>query len=428
VLKLHPIYQILAKVSNKNKVLPGDFITVPVDFAFVNDLYLQVILSFREIGASKVWDPSKIGFVMDHYAPSPTIQAAANQKEMRDFVYEQNIQHLFDVNKGVCHQVVPEAGLVFPGMILVGTDSHTTTHGAYGCFSTGVGATDMAGILYTGEMWIKVPEIMKVNISGLPKERVMAKDIMLYIIANLGTDAALYRTVHYTGDTVDKLDLDERLVLCNMSVEMGAKSTYIHPDEKVFDFLKGYGSRLDNFSEIFSENNKLDIKEEEFFSVNDFNISDISPQVALPHQVDNVVSVEKAEGIDIDQVLIGTCTGGRINDIKVTAEFLKGRKISSRTRLLIVPASDLILRKCIELGYIQTLLSAGATIVTPSCGPCLGAHEGIIASGETCISTSSRNFPGRMGSKEADIYLSSPATAAASAITGKITDPRKIDF
>ncbi|MDD4363509.1 MAG: 3-isopropylmalate dehydratase large subunit [Atribacterota bacterium] len=425
---MHPIYQILAKVSNKNKVLPGDFITVPVDFAFVNDLYLQVILSFREIGASKVWDPSKIGFVMDHYAPSPTIQAAANQKEMRDFVYEQNIQHLFDVNKGVCHQVVPEAGLVFPGMILVGTDSHTTTHGAYGCFSTGVGATDMAGILYTGEMWIKVPEIMKVNISGLPKERVMAKDIMLYIIANLGTDAALYRTVHYTGDTVDKLDLDERLVLCNMSVEMGAKSTYIHPDEKVFDFLKGYGSRLDNFSEIFSENNKLDIKEEEFFSVNDFNISDISPQVALPHQVDNVVSVEKAEGIDIDQVLIGTCTGGRINDIKVTAEFLKGRKISSRTRLLIVPASDLILRKCIELGYIQTLLSAGATIVTPSCGPCLGAHEGIIASGETCISTSSRNFPGRMGSKEADIYLSSPATAAASAITGKITDPRKIDF
>ena len=399
-----------------------------MDFAFVNDLYLQVILSFREIGASKVWDPSKIGFVMDHYAPSPTIQAAANQKEMRDFVYEQNIQHLFDVNKGVCHQVVPEAGLVFPGMILVGTDSHTTTHGAYGCFSTGVGATDMAGILYTGEMWIKVPEIMKVNISGLPKERVMAKDIMLYIIANLGTDAALYRTVHYTGDTVDKLDLDERLVLCNMSVEMGAKSTYIHPDEKVFDFLKGYGSRLDNFSEIFSENNKLDIKEEEFFSVNDFNISDISPQVALPHQVDNVVSVEKAEGIDIDQVLIGTCTGGRINDIKVTAEFLKGRKISSRTRLLIVPASDLILRKCIELGYIQTLLSAGATIVTPSCGPCLGAHEGIIASGETCISTSSRNFPGRMGSKEADIYLSSPATAAASAITGKITDPRKIDF
>jgi len=212
-----------------------------------------------------------------------------------------------------------------------------------------------------------------------------------------------------------------------MSVEMGAKSTYIHPDKKVFDFLKSHGSRLENKSEIFSENKILDVQEEEFFSVSYFDISAISPQVALPHQVDNVVPVEKAEGKDVDQVLIGTCTGGRINDIKVAADFLKGRKISARTRLLIVPASDLILRNCIKLGYIQTLLAAGATIVTPSCGPCLGAHEGIIASGETCISTSSRNFPGRMGSKEANIYLSSPATAAASAITGKITDPRKIE-
>jgi 3-isopropylmalate dehydratase large subunit len=423
---LHPIYEILANASQSNNISPGEFITVPIDFAFVNDLYLQVLLSFKEIGAKKVWNPNKIGFVMDHYAPSPTIQAATNQKEMRDFVYEQNIKHLFDINKGVCHQVIPEAGLVFPGMVLIGTDSHTTTHGAYGCFSTGVGATDMAGILYTGEMWIKVPDIMKINICGLPQKNVMAKDIMLYIISRLGTDAALYRTIHFTGDTVNWLCLDERLVLCNMAVEMGAKSTYIHPDKKVFDFLKRHDSHLERNSKIIFENQTLKIREEEFFSTDDFDISNISPQVALPHQVDKVVPVEETEGIVVNQVLIGTCTGGRINDIKIAADFLKGQKVSSRTRLLIVPASDFILRKCIELGYIQTLLEAGATLVTPSCGPCLGAHEGVVAPGETCLSTSSRNFPGRMGSKEANIYLSSPATAAASAISGKITDPRKI--
>jgi len=425
---LHPIYEILAKASKKNKISPGEFITVPIDFAFVNDLYLQVLLSFKEIGDKKVWDSNKIGFVMDHYAPSPTIQAATNQKEMRDFVYKQNIQYLFDINKGVCHQVIPEAGLVYPGMILVGTDSHTTTHGAYGCFSTGVGATDMAGILYTGEMWIKVPEIMKININSLPQDKVMAKDIMLYIISKLGTDAALYRAIHFTGDTVDYMNLDERLVLCNMAVELGAKSTYIHPDKKVFDFLKKHNSHLEKNSKSFFEDQTLKIREEEFFSTDDFDISNISPQVALPHQVDKVIPVEETEGEVVNQVLIGTCTGGRINDIKVAAEFLKGRKISSRTRLLIVPASDMILRECIKLGYIQTLLEAGATLVTPSCGPCLGAHEGVIAPGETCLSTSSRNFPGRMGSNEAKIYLSSPATAAASSITGKITDPRKIDF
>ena len=425
---MHPIYQILAKASKKNKVFPGDFITIPVDFAFVNDLYLQVLLSFKEIGAKKVWDSDKIGFVMDHYAPSPTIQAAANQKEMRDFVYEQNIQHLFDVNKGVCHQVIPEAGLVHPGMILVGTDSHTTTHGAYGCFSTGVGATDMAGILYTGEMWMKVPEIIRIRIRGIPLANMMAKDVMLYIISKLGTDAALYKSIDFLGDTVEWFSMDERLVLCNMAVEMGAKATYIQPDDKVYNYLHKIGynvekikmNKLIDFSSYSNTCNK-DIS---FFK--EFDISSLAPQVAIPHQVDNVVDVDQVEGQEINQVLIGTCTGGRVNDIKVAANILKGQKIFSKTRLLVVPASDVILKECIKKGYIQILLEAGATIVTPSCGPCLGAHEGILAPGESCISTSSRNFPGRMGSTEANIYLSSPATAAATAIYGKITDPRKI--
>ncbi len=425
---MHSLHNILANACGEEKITTGDFITVPVDVAFVNDLYLQVILSFKDIGDNRVWSADKIAFIMDHYAPSPTIQAASNQKKMRDFVHEQGIKHLFDVNKGICHQVVPESGLLRPGMILVGTDSHTTTHGAYGCFSTGVGATDMAGILYTGEIWLRVPEIIQIIIKGIPQTNVMAKDIMLHIISQLGTDAALYRAIDFSGDTVKWLNLDERLVLCNMAVEMGAKATYIQPDEKVFAYFHQLGYKINESQ----KNNLMDllayskVSREDFQFVRKFDISSLIPQIALPHQVDKVVRVDEIEGQNIDQVVIGTCTGGRINDIKVAAKMLEGRRVSSGTRLLIIPASGLILKQCIRQGYIQTLLDSGATIVTPSCGPCLGAHEGILAPGESCISTSSRNFPGRMGSTEANIYLSSPATAAATAVYGKITDPRKI--
>jgi len=427
---MHSLYNILANASGEEKITAGNFITIPVDLAFVNDLYLQVILSFKEIGDNHVWATDKVAFIMDHYAPSPTIQAASNQKEMRDFVFEQGIKHLFDINKGVCHQVVPESGLLKPGMIIVGTDSHTTTHGAYGCFSTGVGATDMAGILYTGEMWLKVPEIIRIIINGLPQENVMAKDVMLYIISQMGTDVALYRAIDFYGDSINWFSLDERLVLCNMAVEMGAKATYIQPDEEVFDYFHQLGYEINelqknNILERLSYS-KVGLKDFQF--VKEFEISSLVPQVALPHQVDKVVPVDQIEGKHIEQVLIGTCTGGRINDIRVAAKILQGRKIASGTRLLVVPASDLILKECIKLGYIQALIESGATIVTPSCGPCLGAHEGILAPGESCISTSSRNFPGRMGSTEANIYLSSPATAAASAIYGEVTDPRKIDY
>ena len=420
---MHPLYHILARAANRNRVKPGEFIVVKVDLAEINDLYLQVILSFKEMGGDKVWDPRKISFVMDHYAPAPTIKAAENQKKMREFAKEQGIKHFFDINRGVCHQVMPEEGLVWPGMLLVATDSHTTTHGAFGAFSTGIGATDMAAVLLTGEIWFRVPEIIKINIRGKTGKGIMAKDIILYIISQLGTDIALYKAIEFDGEVVKELSLDERLVLCNMSVEMGAKATYIRPDEKVMEYISY--TNPEKYKEFRSVKRTNNINREEYESIYNFDISDLEPQVALPHRVNNVVSVSQAAGKPIHQALIGTCTGGRINDIKTAAEILKGKKIPPWVRLLVIPASSQIFKKCIDLGYIQILLDSGATLATPSCGPCLGAHEGVLAPGENCISTSSRNFPGRMGSTEAKIFLSSPATVAASAIKGAITDPRE---
>ena len=420
---MHPLHRILARAAGRNKVKPGEFIVAKIDLAEINDLYLQVIFSFKEMGGDKVWDPQKITFVMDHYAPAPTIKAAENQRKMREFAQEQGIKHFFDINRGVCHQVMPEEGLVWPGMMLVATDSHTTIHGAFGAFSTGIGATDMAAVLLTGEIWFRVPEIIKINIMGEIGKGIMAKDIILNIISQLGTDVALYKAVEYTGETVTDMSLDERLVLCNMAVGMGAKATYIKPDEKVMEYiLHTNPKKYKEYKSIKSTNYE---NSEEYESIFNFDISDLEPQVALPHRVDKVVSVLQAAGKPIHQALIGTCTGGRINDIKIAAQILKGKKIFSSVRLLIILTSNKILEKCIELGYIQTLLDAGATLATPSCGPCLGAHEGVLAPGEACISTSSRNFPGRMGSTEAKIFLSSPATVAASAIKGVITDPRE---
>ena len=303
------------------------------------------------------------------------------------------------------------------------TDSHTTTHGAFGAFSTGIGATDMAAVLLTGEIWLRVPEIIKINITGKTNKGIMAKDIILYIISQLGTDVALYKAIEYSGGVIAEMSLDERLVLCNMSVEMGAKATYIRPDEKVWDYLsQAKHQKVQKDMSI----KQLDGKENEVYeTVYNFDITELDPQVALPNRVDKVVPVSQMIGEPIHQAFIGTCTGGRINDIKIAAEIIKGKKIAPWIRLLVIPASSQILKKCIDLGYIQILLDSGATLATPSCGPCLGAHEGVLAPGENCISTSSRNFPGRMGSPEAKIFLSSPATVAASALKGSIADPRE---
>jgi homoaconitate hydratase family protein len=410
---MHALEKILARASRKDEVKAGDYIDAKVDFVEINDLYLQVLSSFWDMGGNKVWDTEKISFVFDHYSPSPTIKAADNQKKMRIFCREQGIKNLFDINSGVCHQVLPEAGLVYPGMLLIATDSHTTTHGAFGAFGTGVGATDLATILLSGKLWLKVPEVIKITIEGKLKPTIMAKDIILYIIGKLGQDAAVYKAVEFTGEVVNDLSVDEKMVLCNMAVEMGAKTAYIQPDWKVLNFLSCRVKH--NFEVMDTDSDYI------YFQEYKFNITDLKPVVAKPHRIDNVDFVSNIKGEKIDQVFIGTCTGGRLNDLAVAASILQGKKIASGVRLIVLPASREVFKKAIEKGYIQILIDSGATISAPGCGPCLGTHQGVLAPGETCLSTSSRNFPGRMGSTEARIYVGSPATAAYTALYGELT-------
>jgi 3-isopropylmalate/(R)-2-methylmalate dehydratase large subunit len=416
---MHVLEKILARASGKDRVKAGEIVTCKVDLAEVNDLYLQVIESFEEMGGKKVWDPEKVVFVFDHYAPAPTIKSATNQRVMREFVWKHGIKHLFDINSGVCHQVMPEAGLVYPGMILVATDSHTTTHGAFGAFGTGVGATDLACILISGELWFRVPEVIKVEINGNLQPGVLPKDIILHILGKLGTDAAVYKAIEFAGETVKNLDIGGRMVLCNMSVEMGAKTSYIQPDEVTFGYLKKRGVKIEDLDIPVTD---PDYRYSEVYT---FDVSNLEPQVAIPHSVDNVVPVSAVRGTKVDQVFIGSCTGGRIEDIEWAYRILKGKKINERTRLIIIPASNEVFIESIKRGYVEALVKAGATFSTPGCGPCLGAHQGVIAAGEVCVTATNRNFPGRMGSTGADLYLASPATAAACAMAGKIVDPRE---
>ena len=414
---MHAIEKILARASGIDNVSTGEIVNARVDLAEINDLYLQVVKSFCEMGARKVKNPDKVCFVFDHYAPAPTIQSAVNQKAMRDFVEEQGIRYLFDINEGVCHQVMLEAGLVYPGMVLVATDSHTTTHGAFGAFGTGVGATDLATILVSGELWFRVPEILRIQIDGTPRKGVMAKDMVLSILGKLGPSAAVYKGVEYCGSTVENLSVAERMVLCNMAVEMGAKTSYIQPDQKTIDYVK---SKTDTDFEVFTTDDNYHYAREY-----GFNIDGLLPQAAKPGSVDDVDDVEKIGQVTIHQAFIGTCTGGRLEDIEIAVQILKGKTIHPKTRLIVIPASKGVYLEAVRKGYIEELIRAGATISAPGCGPCLGAHQGVLAPGEYCVTTSSRNFPGRMGSTDARIFCVSPATAAATALEGKLADPRK---
>lgn len=415
---MHALEKILAKAAGRDSVSAGEIVNAKVDLAEVNDLYLQTIKSFHEMGGDRVYDPDKITFILDHYAPAPSIQTASNQKEMREFCYDQGIEKLYDINEGICHQVMVEKGLVWPGMVLVATDSHTTTHGAFGAFGTGVGATDLATIMLTGELWFKVPEVIKIEIKGKLNPRVMAKDVILYIINKLGTDGAVYKGVEFTGETVKNMSIAERMVLCNMTVEMGAKTSYIKPDETTFRYVKERTGK--DFNVEYTD------EDYQYSEEHTFDVSDLKPQVAVPHSVDNGRDMDKVEDVKVDQVFIGTCTGGRLEDIEAAVKAMKGRRVHSKTRLLIIPASKEVTEKAIEKGYLATLMKAGATFSSPGCGPCLGTHQGLLAPGEVCATTSSRNFPGRMGSTEADIYLVSPATAGEIAVNGKISSKKTL--
>lgn len=416
---MHAIEKILAKNSGRDSVKAGEIITAKVDFAEINDLYLQTVYSFYEMGGEKVWDKERCAFVFDHYAPCPDVKSAQNHKAMRAFAKENDLRFHFDTNCGVCHQVMPEAGVVYPGMILVATDSHTTTHGAFGALGTGCGATDMATILMTGELWFRVPEIIEVRLEGEAPEGVFPKDVILAVLGKIRADGAVYKAIDFTGSYVEKLNVAGRMVICNMAVEMGAKTAYMQPNKDVLDYVSKRAVRP--YEVQYTD---PDFQYAESYL---FDVSALEPELACPHSVENVhtlQSVISKQEVPLNQGYIGSCTGGREEDIAVAAAILKGKHIPPYTRLIIVPASNEVMKNCMEKGYIQTLMDAGATINAPGCAACLGVHAGILAPGEVCITSTNRNFPGRMGSKEASLYLASPATVAASILNGKITDPR----
>ena len=415
---MHAIEKILARASDQDSVMTGQVVNCRVDLAEVNDLYPQTIFSFQEMDGEKVHSPDRITFILDHYAPASNIQQAENQKLMREFCHDQGIELLFDVDSGVCHQVMVDHGLVYPGMILIATDSHTTTHGAFGAFGTGVGATDMAVIMATGHLWLRVPEIIRINLSGQLSAGVYAKDIILHIIGELRADYAIYKAVEFTGPVVDNWSVSERMALCNMTTEMGAKNAYIQPDRVILDFLS---NKVNRKFDCIESDADFQYTEELFYDV-----SDIGPQVAVPQSVDNVQPLMELIGTPVHQAYLGSCTGGRAEDLAIAARILDGNHISPNTRFVVVPASKQVFLDALRRGDVEKLVVAGATFVTPGCAACLGTHEGILAAGEVCIASTNRNFPGRMGHANSSVYLASPASVAAAALTGHITDPSEI--
>ena len=410
--------KILGQKAGK-EVVPGEIVEVSPDYAMSHDNTAAIAKTFAEIGVPRIHDPERHIVFLDHCVPPANEKHAENHKLTREFVKKHGIKNFFDIDRGVCHQALPEEGFALPGLLIVGSDSHTTTYGAFGAFSTGIGRTEMAVIFATGKIWLRVPESIKIVIHGRLPVGISAKDIMLHIIGQLGADGALYKSVQFCGPVIDALSMDSRMVFANMAVEMGAKNGYIEADQKTLDYLKGRARR--DFHIVRSD------KDAVFEETHEFDVTSLEPQIACPHAVDNVVPVGKVAGTKIDQVFFGSCTNGRLEDFQIVAGILQGKKIHPSLRMIVIPASSNVYLDALKLGYIQTLAEAGATILNPGCGPCMGNHQGVPASGEVVLSTSNRNFRGRFGNKEADIYLCSPRTAAASALTGMITDFRGVD-
>jgi len=409
--------KVLARKAGLREVEPGQIVTVQPDKLLTHDNTAAIARIFREIGVEKVARPEISVIVLDHVVPAATEGHARNHQQIREFVREQGIASFYDVGEGICHQVLPEKGHALPGYLIVGSDSHTPTHGAFGAFAAGIGRTEAAAVMATGEIWLMVPHTFRISIEGQLQEGVYAKDIILYIIGELGADGADYRAVEFTGPVLGELTVASRMVLCNMVAEMGAKIGVAEPDDKTRAWLNGRS--VAGFQEVFAD------PDASYERVIEYDVSGLLPQVAKPHTVDNVVPVTEVLGTRIDQAFIGTCTNGRLEDFRVAAQILGGRKIAPNTRLLILPASREVLLAAVAEGTLTELITAGAVVLNPGCGPCLGAHQGVMAPGEVTISTANRNFKGRMGCKEAQVYLASPATVAASARAGEIVDPRE---
>ena len=400
------------------EVKTGEIVEVIPDVAMSHDNTAAISMKFKEIGLNRVFKPDIHVIVLDHAIPASTEQYALNHKITREFVKEYGITHFYDVNVGICHQVLPEEGFALPGFIIIGSDSHTTTYGAFGSFATGIGRTEMAVIFATGKIWIRIPESIKIVLKGKLKEGIVSKDVILSIIGDVGAEGASYKSVEFSGEAMKDISIDGRMTMANMSIEMGAKNCFMEPDEKALEWLKPRARSP--FQVILPD------KDASYETELVYDISRLEPQVACPHQVDNVKPVSQVTGIKIHQAFLGTCVNGRLEDISIAAKLIKNKKVHPHVRFLVFPASMTIYREALAKGYLATLLDAGAIIMNPGCGPCLGAHEGTLAPGEVCISAANRNFQGRMGSREAYIYLGSPATVTAAAIAGEILDFRKL--
>lgn len=410
------VEKILSKASGK-PAQPGDIVVAKVDQVMAQDGTAPLaIQAFERIGGKRLFDPQRVSLVIDHSAPSPSEGIANLHKLMRGFAAEQGCR-IYDVGGGVCHQVMVESGRVGPGCVVVGADSHTCTYGALNAFATGVGSTDLAAALVSGQMWFKVPETIKIVCHGILPPGVYAKDLILFLIGDLTADGATYKAVEYTGPAIAALSQEGRFTVTNMAVEMGAKAGLMEADEKTFAWLAAHGGG--GFAPVAAD------RDAAYAAVKEYDVRSLEPQVAKPHRVDNAAPLSQVAGLRIDQCFIGTCTNGRLEDLRVAAEILRGRRVHPRVRLIVAPASRRIYLEAMSEGILAALVEAGAAVVTPGCGPCVGTHNGVPADGEVVISTANRNFKGRMGNARAEIYLASPAAVAAAAVAGEVVDPRE---
>lgn len=407
--------KILAAHAGLDNVVAGQLINAKLDIVLGNDITTPVAINeFKKSGFDKVFDKDKIAIVLDHFVPNKDIKAAEQSKQCREFACSHCVSHFYDVGKmGIEHALLPEQGIVCAGDCIIGADSHTCTYGALGAFSTGVGSTDMAAGMATGMAWFKVPAAIKFNLTGKLPKNCSGKDVILTIIGMIGVDGALYKSMEFTGDGIKNLSMDDRLCICNMAIEAGAKNGIFPVDDCTIEYMKGRTERTPVIYEADAD--------AQYEKTIDINLSEITPTVSCPHLPENTKNADELNNIKIDQVVIGSCTNGRMEDMEAAYKILNGKKIADGIRCIIIPGTMAIYRECVERGYVTAFIDAGAVVSTPTCGPCLGGYMGILAAGERCIATTNRNFVGRMGHVDSEVYLASPHTAAASAITGFIT-------
>jgi 3-isopropylmalate/(R)-2-methylmalate dehydratase large subunit len=414
------VEKILAAGAGLDRVVPGDLVNVKIDLALGNDVTAPVaIREFERFGLQRVFDPDKIVLVPDHFTPNKDIASAEQVMIVRRFAEKFGIKHYYEVGRmGIEHALLPEQGLVWPGAVIIGADSHTCTYGALGAFSTGVGSTDLAAAMAIGETWFKVPTTMRFEYNGILPQWVGGKDLILFTIGQIGVDGARYRAMEFAGSAIDNLSMDGRLTMANMAIEAGGKCGYIQPDQVTFDYLRDRVTVP--YQAVYSDS---DAVYEEVFQ---FDVSKLEPQIAFPPSPDNVYPLSKTGKVAIDQVVIGSCTNGRIEDLRIAASLLKGKKVNPKVRLLVIPATQAIYSAAMAEGLLKIFVDAEAAVSTPTCGPCLGGHMGILARGEKALATTNRNFVGRMGHPESEVYLCNPAVAAASAVAGRIIHPEEI--